>query len=119
MTKPKAKVKAMVIRNASIRNTKLGFQNGLATSDIYFTLDQSAIPGDKCAMGGVLLWKHKDENPADLTGTWVFRVLKVVGVDSWEALIGTPCRIKTNGRTITAIAHYLNDEWFDVSEIVQ
>lgn len=46
---------------------------------------------------------------------FIMGILKALGVESWEALKGTHCRVERSERfgRIDRIGHILKDQWFD------
>jgi hypothetical protein len=40
-------------------------------------------------------------------------ILKAVGVESWEDLVGTPIRAKCEFTKVHAIGHLIEDKWFE------
>jgi len=46
----------------------------------------------------------------------IIKIIEVVGVDSWEKLIGTTCRVRRRDRMIRAIGHIVEDKWFDIED---
>lgn len=94
------------IKNAEIRNTFLGYEDhGIPTYLLQLTY------GDGTQAFGMY----------DLRGVGcrhIIRILDTVGVKSWEELPGSVLRVKTkpdkfHTGTISAIGHFLKDEWFD------
>lgn len=49
-------------------------------------------------------------------GIWITEILRVAGVNSWHKLPGTPVRVNVKGLDISAIGHYLEEEWFETDE---
>ena len=43
----------------------------------------------------------------------VMRTCCVVGVETWEALPGTHCRVDSDDGRIYKIGHFMDDRWFD------
>jgi hypothetical protein len=46
----------------------------------------------------------------------ILKILEVLGVDKWEALSGTPCRVRSEQSKVHSIGHYLKDRWFSWDE---
>lgn len=90
------------IRNAVIKSTMLGYEDrGILTSMIHLDM------GDfEQGFGGYAL---KDKS----LDVFIRRVLRVVGVDTWDQLIGKPCRVEADWSKVYRIGNYLADEWFD------
>ncbi len=44
---------------------------------------------------------------------FIRRLLETVGVDSWEKLPGTYCRIQADFHKVHRIGHIVDDKWFD------
>ena len=103
------------IINAKIKSTMLGTEDhGLLTGYLFVE-----GPGWDCGFGGYAFdqWSNA-ENRRYGTGfgtEFIAQVLKVVGVDKWEALPGKYIRIETEGwgGRILRIGNILEDKWFD------
>lgn len=93
------------IGNAKIISTHLGNES----HGILSFMVQLDYGGSVQGFGGYDL-RHYGIKP-------VLRILEVVGAETWESLIGKPCRARVgdgwNG-TIEAIGHYLEDRWYDI-----
>lgn len=48
----------------------------------------------------------------------IIQLLDVLGVESWEKLKGTPCRIQVDG-TIKGIGHFMKDRWLNTAELYE
>lgn len=87
--------------NAKIETTHLGYEDhGIPTCFVNCT-----GPGWGQSLGGY-----------NLLGSWgirfVMRIIDVLGVENWEAVAGTVCRVRRNNDRITAIGHIVEDRWF-------
>lgn len=108
----------MEIKNAKITSTMLGREDhGIMTFMIYIRAD-----GFHCGVGGYCL---DDFCPATQTSVFraesmeaISKVLKVVGVDTWEDLPGKYIRFEDNGLgcTVTKIGNIIEEKWFDLKE---
>lgn len=43
-------------------------------------------------------------------------ILETLGVEKWEALLGTHCRIKHTHTKVYSIGHILNDKWVNIDD---
>src|SRR5579864_3850748 len=92
------------IRNAKIVSTTLGYEDhGIMTAFLH-TLSGSSGQG----FGGYAL-----------NGKWgmefIKQTLKTLGVESWEELPGTHCRLDASNDKIHRIGHIIDDRWFEPS----
>ena len=46
------------------------------------------------------------------TDKWIRGVLKTLELEAWEDLKGTACRARIEDGMVSAIGHYLKDQWF-------
>jgi hypothetical protein len=108
----------MEIRNAIITNTMLGREDhGIMTFEICIEFG-----GSGCWVGGYAL----DEFDRDIKARVftakgleaISKILKVVGVDTWEELPNKYIRVKDNGwgSPIDEIGNPMEDEWFNLRE---
>lgn len=109
------------IKNARITKTSLGYEDHGMMSCMVF-VDGAGWGG---GFGGYRLDTY-DNNAKKSVGTaygleFICRVLKAVGVDSWEALVGKPVRVETEGAggRILRIGHFMEDKWFDPAELAK
>jgi hypothetical protein len=96
--------------NAVIQSASLSIERGLFLTAWLFVKHAN---GTSQGFGGhalALTWK---ETPADLTGHFVMRCLRVAGAESWKDLVGRPIRVKATHDKVHAIGHFLKDDWFD------
>lgn len=102
--------------NAQIKSTQLGFiSNGIF--DFNLVLDIQG--GGGVAIGGWALDQYDKEKNKRVGSTYgmnvIMRILKVVGVNTWEELEGKYIRIKNAhlGDRVSAIGNLMKDEWID------
>lgn len=57
-------------------------------------------------------WKVDHKRKVDITGHFIWRVLKIADARDWSDLVGKPIRVKIEDGLITSIGHFLNDDWF-------
>lgn len=50
---------------------------------------------------------------------FVMEILRVLGVESWEKLKGTHCRVEADQGKVYRIGNILKDEWFDPDELLR
>lgn len=68
--------------------------------------------------GGYALDQHvgRDQPRVAGPGYQAIRcILETLGVDSWEKLPGTLCRIEERGSGIGRIGHIMEDRWFNLA----
>lgn len=104
MTEPK-------IKNAVIESASLGFGDR-GFLDAWLTLDYS---GSGQGFGGYTLYlpegfsHHNLMSPA---GHFLFRVMQIAGVESWDKLKGRSIRVRATHNGVEAIGHIVKDDWF-------
>jgi hypothetical protein len=107
------------IRNAKIDNTMLGNEDhGIMTAFVYVTFGSGGQ-----GFGGYGFDEYDPETKQRL-GTafgveFIANVLRVVGVDTWEALPGKHVRIDHDSGKIYRIGHIIEDRWFDPKELAE
>lgn len=106
----------MDIVNARITDTFLGIEDpGIFTFSINIEMAGGACQiGNYCLSyteNGKVHYKAKNSEA-------ICRILKVVGVDSWEHLKGQYIRVEVNGwgNDIHTIGNLMKDEWFNLKE---
>ena len=88
------------IKNAKISGTVLGFEDhGILTCMLY--LDYG---GTHQGFGGYSL-KHYGVD-------FIAQILRVVGVERWEDLIGKHVRVFANHDKVKSIGHIIEDRWY-------
>jgi hypothetical protein len=97
----------METKNAKIENTYLGYEgHGILTC--YLALSYG---GSGQSFGGYEL-KH----PA-YGINFIDKILKTIGVDSWEQLSGKMIRVKAERTGISAIGHIIEEKWFSPQDL--
>ncbi len=103
------------MRNAKISHTTLGYQHhGIFTCSL-----QLDYGGCVQSFGGYALDESEGVNRV---GTaygmqYIIEILKVLGIESWEEVVGQNIRVKTEKGCVTKIGHFLEDRWFDPAEL--
>lgn len=95
------------VANAKIEWTMLGRENhGIPTAQVG-TSEGSTAQG----FGG---YDMRHESARE----FCFHVIDVVGVESWEKLPGSMCRVERESKMgrITAVGHIMEDKWLDLPE---
>jgi len=102
-------------KNAVITKVTLTTEDyGLLSS--WITLDYS---GAGKGFGGYSLYLPKSIDHHKLrsvAGHWIFRVMEIAGVDSWDELPGKTVRVRADRDKVHAIGHIIKDDWFNPSE---
>jgi len=107
------------IENGRIASTTLGIEgHGILSSMIHIKCE-----GGGQGFGGYALDEPQKDNDGNFLGRigtdfgmeYINRILKVLKVDKWESLPGTPLRVRrdTPRGDIIAIGHFINDDWFE------
>lgn len=102
MDKKLATASAVHMGNAIIKNTFLGYANGIFTYrlDLYYGDTQQAA--GNIVLGGTI------------TDTVIRSILTVVGAESWENLKGKYIRAEYTHDHVCSIGNIINNEWFDL-----
>jgi hypothetical protein len=110
------KIMGPEVRNAIITDTSLGYEDhNILTAMLYLDYGGS---GQGFGGYGLDIWseEHHKRIPHAACGLFIQRVLKVVGVDSWEKLKGKHIRVKSSWSKVHSIGNILKDEWFSPEE---
>lgn len=99
------------IKNAVIESVSLSFGDR-GFLDCSLVLDYG---GSGQGFGGYVLylpksWKHHELK--SVAGHFLFRVMEVAGVQSWDQLKGRTIRVKAEHRKVHAIGHIVKNDWF-------
>lgn len=115
----------MLIRNAKITSTMLGVEDhGIMT--FFITVEWQ---GGGVGIGGYALDGPDTNNKAAGFGAKtrvgygygyqaIRHILETVGVDTWEKLRGSYCRVDDDGlgQRVSKIGNLMKDNWFDLVE---
>lgn len=106
------------IKNAEITGTHLGT---LSHGIFQFYIDLKYNDSCSQSYGGYAL-DAPNKTKGYRVGTEygleaIMQLLRVVGVDEWEDLIGKPVRVKASSYKITQIGNYLKDDWLDLEAL--
>lgn len=109
----------MEIRNARIEKTMLGYEDrGVFTCYITFEYGGSGSQ----SFGGYAL---SGKNPKDIYYTnqycakFIEGILKTVGVETWEDLVGQHVRVEQDHDGIKRMGNILEDVWFDPKKLYE
>lgn len=72
--------------------------------------------GEKQGFGGYALYNPKIQTEGNYCGLFIWRVLEIADVKSWDRLVGKAVRAKADLSKVYAIGHILKDDWFDIEE---
>ena len=107
----------MEIKNARIESTMLGYEDhGVFTCMLHFDYGEHGGQG----FGGYAL---SGKNPKDsyyknqYCAMFIEGILKTVGVEKWEDLIGKHVRVEAEFDGIKRIGNILEDIWFDPKKL--
>lgn len=106
-------VEKPTVRNAIIESANLIMYHGVLCGCIY--LDYGKASGQGFGCDTVIFTPYSAERrEVPFAGHFIYRVLKIAGVDNWNDLVGRPVRVRATRSDVMAIGHILNDEWFDM-----
>lgn len=108
----------MEFRNAKITGTTLGYEeHGIFTCFLYLDYGEMSQ-----GFGGYVLESTQSENEktleADYGIKFITSILKTVGVDSWEKLVGEHIRVQLDQNKIYRIGNILEEKWFNPSDLI-
>lgn len=107
------------IKNAKITAAGISIEHGVLSA--YLTLEYGC--GCQCFGGFVLghvstgrngetRTQRNTESP-NYCAEFIAGCLDVISVESWEKLVGQPCRVRGTHIKAEAIGNLLTDKWFD------
>jgi hypothetical protein len=100
------------IKNAKISCTMLGYEDhGIFTFSI--TLDYG---GSGQGAGGYCIYSKGDDSKNGYAMGIIPKILKTVGVNSWEQLKGKYIRVNSCHEEVKAIGNLLEDKWLNFKE---
>ena len=103
-------MKEGAILNAVITSASIGDDDHGGMSSFVFV----EFEGGGCGFGGYRLFSPNDSRErGNYSGVWLWRVMQIAGVSSWNMLPGKTIRVKIGPETIAAIGHIIKDDWFD------
>lgn len=99
------------IQNAIITKATLSAERGFIL-DSWIHLDYG---GSGQGFGGYILYLDESATHHSLlshAGHWIWRVMEIAGVESWDKLPGKTIRAIIKDGLVIAIGHIVNDDWF-------
>jgi len=105
----------MEIKNAIIEKTTLSFADR-GFLDCWLHLDYG---GSGQGFGGFALYLPKSfahHERKSYAGHFLFRVMQIAGVESWDRLVGRTIRVRGGRCDIDAIGHIVKDDWYGPKE---
>ena len=109
------------IKNATISSTSLGEEDhGIFTAYVHLSGDGWGV-----GFGGYALddWSEADQRRvgSDFGCEFIKAVLETLEVKTWEKLVGTPCRVETEGfgGQSLRLGHYIKDKWLDPKALAE
>ena len=113
-----------IILNAQIKSTRFGFEeHSCLTFEIDFEHQRGYQSiGGYCIGHGGLYYDKEEYATGSKKGTEAMaRIIWAVGVESWENLKGSYCRVKFDEETerLTSIGHIVNNNWFNLVEYMK
>lgn len=93
-------------RNAVIEKARITREDHGVLS-VWLMLDYGDSSGQ--GFGGYALYAAKR---FDCAGQFIWRVLDIVGVDSWDKVERKTIRVRCGHGSIEAIGHIIKDDWF-------
>lgn len=109
------------ILNAKIESVSLCFANDILT----FYLGLKIEGGAGCCFGGYALDEYDKEEgrriPRSIGLECLEKIMKTVGVQSWENLMDKYIRVVCRGlgESIAEIGNIMEDEWFNIEEFFE
>ena len=94
------------IKNAIIKSTSLGFDRVFSC---WLHLDYG---GSGQSFGGYCLWNFNNSEESRWGAEYIERILKTVGVQTWEELSGKYIRVDSEHSKVYGIGNILKDKWF-------
>lgn len=102
------------IKNAVIESATItAGDHGILTA--WLDLDYG---GSGQGFGGFCLYlpksfRNREPLAPNVCGHFLWRVMEVAGVGTWDELIGKTIRVKASHARVEAIGHIVEDKWFD------
>jgi len=103
-------------KNAVITSARIEIERGVLT--MWLSLDYGT--GSQQGFGGYALYLPKSyrhsNKQSNFAGHFIYRVLTIAGVKSFDDLVGKSIRVKADFDKVHAIGHIIKDEWYPIDE---
>lgn len=97
------------IKNAVIKGARITSEDhGCLSAWLYLEFGHS---GQVDFLGGYSLY-HPKSAPKGVAGHFIWRVMEIAGVTSWDKVVGKTIRVKGTKVGIEAIGHIVKEDWF-------
>jgi hypothetical protein len=108
------------LRNTKVNDTQTKIVNAVITHVNLERNDHGSLSswivldygGSGQGFGGYLLYSPTDPNILSFAGHWIWRIMQIAGVSSWNDVVGKTVRVKQRPDKVEAIRHIIKDDWF-------
>ena len=101
------------VRNALIKDVSIVVDHNMLSAWVGLVYGDGVVQG----FGGYSLYNQKFKNTdRNLAGHFIWRVMEIADVTSWDRVQGKAVRVRVYGGLIRAIGHIVEEKWFDPHE---